>query len=224
MPNAYSHGDSLQIIVDSAEDRQLRSIGTINGVAVLSVAGRNGPGTATLESSDDGTRLRWTAPGSATPGPWVRCASDGTYLLEDGDDADAWVRIQVYADYLLPSPVQANVYIADRYNTAAAQDDVTASEASSGDVSTFTVTLKNLNGHTMTEIKCWLGASAAGIEIGTNGSDWYTPNSEIHADVLEFGSLAYNATTTLHIRRTIGAAASADPDVLNLLEFSFKSC
>lgn len=67
-----------------------RLVGALAGVRVDYVSGANGAGNGALEAVDADT-LRWTAPGSATPGAEVEIANGETKMLQDGDTASAFL-------------------------------------------------------------------------------------------------------------------------------------
>lgn len=218
MPAQATRSDGLRAKVSSVEVLSLATLGTISGVSVTAAAGRCGEGTARVRYRS-GLGLSFMAPGSATWGPDVDVSAGGDFLLEDGDDEHKWARVTVSAAYLLDGQ-EGTVALVDLYN-ALGPDDVSAAEASSGAVETLTLTLEAASPHGVQGLKAWLGSSAPGLELSDDNATWVTPDSEIHADVVELGDLAASATTTLYVRRTISAAASHDPDVLNVLEFAW---
>lgn len=210
--------DGLRFKVSAVEIVHLHAIGTIPGVAILAVAALNGIGAGQLRSVGDGTELQWRAPGSSNFGNRVQAGVDGTYMLTDGDNAGKWLRVQVYATYLL-GPSSAQVLLADRYDNNLAADDVTAAEASAGSVETYQITMENVTGITLAQPTLWLDAAVADLEISDDGAAWVSPTTELTG--LLFPDLAPAGTDIFHLRRTITAGASADPDVLNHLNFSW---
>jgi len=218
---AGTRGDALRVFPLGVEMKTMRAVGGIPGVAVLAAAGANGPGTGYIRAQGDGTFLSWKAPGSSTYGANVHCASDGGYVLEDGEDASKWLRVSVYTSYLTPGHAEGRVYIADKWNTAVAYGDVTAAEASAGDVTEYQCVLQNDSPCKIIQLKCWLDASVSGLEISSDGVNYFTPDSEDHADVLEWASVAAGGSATLYVKRTIAADASSNPGVLNILHFSW---
>jgi len=228
MPVPSTHADALQLKVSGTEIQHLASVGTLRGVRVLSAAGRNGPGTGTLRAEGNGTLLSWQAPGSSAFGSAVLCDADGSYLLEDGDDRNLWVPIQVYVDHLPDGSEEASVHLQDVYAGGTSHDDVTAAEASAGDVTTYQVTLENTSDVTLGHLHVWIekglnagfrdlftiilhwwqsGASAHLIEISEDNANWYQPETE--AAAVDFPDLAPGETDILYVRRTIGAAADS---------------
>ena len=217
MPAIASHADALRVEVSSVDVENLRPTGTIHGVVVNSAAGRNGPGTGRIRSI--GNVLGWKAPGSNTWGDGVACAADGEYLLEDGEDRDKFVRVQVYADYLLEGADEAVVELADVYENDVGQADLTAGEATAGDVLDYEVTLENVSNNWLSQITVWIEPGTAGLEISDDDAAYVSP--KVESAGLEFADLAPGASHTLYLRRTIAAGAGSDPDVLNHLHISF---
>jgi len=219
MADVATKGDAIRIMDSGNEVQQLHAVGTIHGVAIRQAAGACGPGIGRLASEGNGSLLRWRAPGSSTAGPSVDVSAGGQFLLLDGDDASAWLRIQVYTDFLLATPQAADVHLTDVFNNAVAADNVSASEASAGDVSTWTLTLRNDSDEMVTDITVWIDDDTDGVEISDDGSTWVSPTTE--AAGLDLGDLVASAEATLHIRRTIAASSASDPDVTSLLHYSF---
>lgn len=122
MPSPGDNADSLRIEVGGVEDRSLAAVGAVFGTAILAAAGRNGPGRATLRYSAAG--LQWRAPGSATFGTAVPVASDGDFLVEDGEDKSKWVRVRAKAAKLPAGLVEAGILLGDRFGNAIGGDDV----------------------------------------------------------------------------------------------------
>jgi len=220
MPVAGEHSDALRLQVDSTDVLHLAAVGTVPGVVPLAAAGRNGRGYGRLQS-DDGVNYTWTAPGSSTRGPAVQCSVDGDYLLCDGEDVCKWLRVRIYTSYTRSSPVSSLVHLGDVYAGGTTDDDVTAAEATAGDVATYTITLTNAGRVGIDSIVAWVDAAVSGIEISTDGVSYSTPTTE--STGLSLGALAIDASITLYLRRTISAGAGADPDVLDLLHFAFDA-
>ena len=219
MPEAYRHADALRLEVSTVEVQHLAAVGTVSGVALLLAAARNGEGTGRLRIESSGVQLSWQAPGSATFGDKVNCAADGAYLLEDGEDSDKWIRVHVYADHLPEDTEEAKVYLRQVYSGGASDDDVTAAEASAGDVATYTITMENVSAVGLSALKVWLHADTDDIDISDDGAAWVSPTTE--GTALDFPDLAAGATDVLHLRRTIGAASASDAGVIDKLHFSF---
>jgi hypothetical protein len=219
MATAATNADALRIESGGSEVHHLSWIGTLPGVEILAVAAINGPGAGRLLASADGESLQWRAPGSSTAGAAVDVSAGGTFLLEDGDDSDAWLRIEVTAASLDENATEAVVHLDDRYGNAVASDDVSAAEASAGDVETYTLTLANDSGLSITSVTVWIDSGVSGIEISDDGSTWVSPTTE--GGGLSLGTITASGTDTLHVRRTIGSSTSYDPKVLTHLHASF---
>jgi len=212
--------DSLRLTISGVEVQHLVPVGTIPGVVVEAVAAGCGPGAARLRSSADGTRLAFKAPGSAAWGLDCVADVDTTWFLQDGEDPDKWARVARYGDYMNTGPAEGRVLLDDVFNNAVAYDDVTAAEALAGDVATYTITLANDSLHRFSKLVAWLDAAVTGLEISDDGITWVSPVTE--AAGLALDDIAPGGTDTLHARRTIGAAADSDTDVLNHLHFAFN--
>lgn len=211
--------DGLRFKLAGVEVQHLHVVGTIPGVNIEAVAALNGPGTGLLRSSGDGTDITWKAPGSLTSGPVVSCTVDQSYLFEDGDDPDKWLRARVIPTELQPGTASGQVYLKDVYSNAIAHDDLTAPEALAGDVATYTVDLHNDSADTMTDVRVWLDAAVVNLEISDDGATWVSPTDE--GTALVFASIASMASSTLHLRRTIPPASTSDPGVLDEIHARF---
>jgi len=212
-------GDSLRIELDAAEVQHLVPVGTIPGLVVEAVAARCGPGAARLRSSADRARLRFLAPGSAVWGTEVAAGVDTTWLLQDGEDPDKWARVARYGDHLVVGQAEGRVLLADVYANGVGHDDVVAAEALAGDVTGYTLTLKNDSLRRFSHLVVWIDAAVAGLEISDDDATWVAPTDE--ASGLALADVGPGETDTLYLRRTIGAAADSDTDVLNHLHFAF---
>jgi len=212
--------DSLRLKIDTVEVRHLVPVGTIPGVVVEAVAARCGPGAARLRSSADGERLAFKAPGSAVWGLDVVAGVDTTFLLQDGEDPDKWARVARHGAYMNTGPAEGRVLLADVFNNGVGHDDVTAAEALAGDVATYTITLANDSLHRFSKLVAWLDAATAGLEIFEEWVGWSAPTTE--ATGIQLPDIGPGATQSLFLRRTIGAAADSDTDILNHLHFAFN--
>ena len=220
MPVAATRADALRFKVGESEITHLIAAGGIPGVIVKQAAAKNGAGIGRLRSAGDGTLLSWKAPGSAVWGDAYHCHVDEQeYVLEDGEDHDKFVRVQIAADFLTPGSVEALVYLQEVYNNGIASDDVSAAEASAGDVETYQITMENVGSETLQKLVVWLDPGVSGLEISENGSSWVNPTTEETA--LAFPDLPAGQTDILHVRRTIGAGAEPDPAVLSCLHARF---
>ncbi len=212
-----THADALRIEYSATEVAHLDVVGTIPGVVPIAVAARCGVGTARIRSTAAG--LRFKAPGSSAWGPAVAAAADGSYLLEDGDDRDKWLRVTVYTAFLL-TPREARVLLADRFNNPIASDNVSAAEATAGDAEDVELAVANDGTAYLSQVQAWIDSDVAGLQISPNGADWSAPTTE--ATALALADVPPGDDVALHVRRTIAAAAPSDPDILNHLHLSFS--
>ncbi|HUX15706.1 MAG TPA: hypothetical protein VMW52_04485, partial [Phycisphaerae bacterium] len=198
-----------------------RLIGTVPGVVPLAVAGLAGPGPGAghLRAGEDGSSLAWRAPGSATFGPLAPVALDGDYLLEDGEDADKWLRVRVYVDDLPDGAAEAEVLIQDRYANGLGHDDVTAAEAAAGDQADWTLTLENVSAVRLERVVAWLVNTVA-IEISADDVTYRRPTLEVEA--LGLGAVEPAGSIPLYVRRTVAAGAGPQPRLLNRLRLAFN--
>ena len=213
-----TRSDSLRLIATGAAIKHLHASSTLHGVQVLAASAMNGAGIGHLRF--DGTLLRYKAPGSTTYGSGTTSTSNGTYLVFDGDDANKYLRVTIYADYTQPG--EARLILQDVYNNALAQDNVTAGEATAGDVSAVELTLHNYNGTQVQNVKVWITDDASHIEISDDGITWVAPTSEGHGDQLTFASIDAGAEVAIHVRRTIAAAEQYDPSILAAIQYTWE--
>jgi len=215
--------DALRLYDGATELQHLIVTGTLPGIAILQVAAKNGPGTASLRTFGDGTKLAWQEPGQALYGVQVDVTAGGNFLLEGGTTPDAWCRVNVTAARLLAETGEARILLSDVFNNKVADDDITAAEATSGGTFTHTALLQNDGPDTVSNIKIWLDpAVPSTLDISLDGASWVHPTSEGDGDVLTIASIISGGTDTLHFRRIIAAAASSDPDVLSHIHYSWE--
>lgn len=208
--------DALRIEVDSVEVRHLTAVGAPPGVVPLLAVARNGPGTGVLLCGED--TISWRAPGSETFGEEVDCSADGQYVVCDGEDADKWIRVGVYADYFV-SGSQADVRLAEVYNNAVAGDDVDAAEAAVGNVATFSISLVNASAGEIAGLAAWVDSETdASIEISADGVNWLRPESEEAA--LALLPIPAEDSIEFHLRRTITAGAASSTRLPVRLHFT----
>ncbi len=215
-----TRGDGLRIELSAVESPSFHVIGSLPGVAVLAAAGANGPGTGDLESEDGGTKLKWKAPDSGTHGTSVDVSTDGSYILEDGEDERKWVRVQVVNSFMLNVPMSTFIYLSEVYENAVSSDDVTAAEATAGDTKDYTVDIKAESPMDLLDVKVWLESPDDGIFISDDGVVYVQPKSE-GADALSFARIASGATQSLFLRRITSAGASASTGILNRVRFAW---
>lgn len=219
---AMTGGDALRFTVAGTEVQHLEAFGTVSGVVIESASATNGPGTGMVRNRGlvNGTaKLSWKAPGSSAFGDDVPVSADGSHLLLDGDDLDKWVRVGVTTTFLTASEEMNEVLLRDVFENEIGDADVTAAEASAGDVKTYTVDMKNVGTVALSAIVVWIDAAVTGIEISDDGIVWVSPTTE--ATGLKFPDLSAGATDTLHLRRTIAASSPSDDGVLNHLHAVF---
>lgn len=217
---AATRNDALRLMNGSDEILSMRVWGAIPGVIVTAAAANNGTGIGTLRGT--GTSLAWTAPGSDIEGVAQVCAVDGEYILEDGEDATKWLRVQVYTTYLSNS-ASGKIVIENSFNVLG-PSDISAAQATVGNVATVTYTLKNASNNYVYNVKLWLDpACAAGITISSDGVNYYSPTTSGDAHVLAWSSVAPGASVSVYIKRTISAGASSNVGLLNILQYQWSS-
>lgn len=223
MPAIATHADALRLEVSDTEIRQLAAAGALPGVSITHAAGRNGPGVGRLQDlGGGGTAIRWRAPGSSTYGPAVDVSAGGSFLVEDGEDRSKFLRVAVAATHLSPGPSEARVYLADRYQNGTVDDDVTAAEATAGDVGLYRITCRNASATDLSNLVVWLDAAGDDyLEISVDEAAYSSPTTE--ATALSLGHLLAGEEATLYLKRTIPASTSSDADVLTHLHFAFQT-
>lgn len=178
-------------------------------IAVLYASGANGLGTGSLESDGAGN-LRWTAPGSSTPGDYVAIADTETKLLEDGDDPDKHVLVSRSGD--APEAGAWSIPLTEVYNGL--WDNVATAHAVAGASEYRALFFKNDSAKDLYELKAWLatlgtrrasntaqlgaaGAGTLGTNAGSKFGDW--PSSGF-ARILDSGGslreIVYYASRT----------------------------
>lgn len=202
----------------------MRWAGTMPGVIVTAVSARNGIGTGTLVATNAG--LSWQAPGSTIPGTPAEISGDGNYMLEDGTDPSAFVRVAVYADYL-PDSGGGTVAIGDSYGPAAllAGGDLSAADAAGGMISITQYSMTNVTANAVINVKLWLDTSASGeadLLLSSDGMNYFAPLSSTDAHVISWPIIAAAASQTLWIKRTIAASSAANPKLLNEIQYSWQ--
>lgn len=227
MATVATRGDALRLtLIASSDIVHLDVFGTIPGVYIAGstgtgltpVAALNGVGTGHIKG--DGRNIQWKAPGSSQYGPLVNAAVDnGVYMLEDGDDRDKWIKIIVHGDFLAAILVEDKVLLNDLWNNQISLDDVTSGEAAAGDITTYQVGMDNDSPKTLFDLVVWLDASVSDITISEDNAVFVSPTTE--ATALAFPDLAAAGSDILYIKRTIGAGASSDPDILNHFHFRY---
>jgi len=203
--------------VAGVESPSLRVVGTLPGLAPLLASGACGPGVARLRTAGDGA-VAFRAPGSAAWGSAQPIAADGTYVLEDGQNRDASLRVAAHVDYLPAAAAEALVYLRDRFGNHVGHDDVSAAEAAAGHDESWAVTLVNAGHVVLHDLVAWVEAGQ-GVAISDDDAAWVTPTDEAHG--LALADLVVDATDTLYVQRTTAAGAVAVPELLTLLHVAF---
>jgi hypothetical protein len=205
---------------DSVEVRCLSAVGAIPGVAPHLAAPANGPGIGWLLG--EGGELSWRAPGSATFGDAVACASDGVYVLADGEDASKWIRVEVHVDYLSDSSAMGEVFLADVFDNGVAGIDVAAASSAAGETTTRQLTLANADANPIQNICLWLdAASDARTALSLDGETWSSPTTE--AGGLSIEAIAAGGSAAIHLRRVVGAGESSVAKQLVFIHFAFDA-
>lgn len=166
----------------STEFEPLGIAGAHVNVSVDFASGANGIGDGTLQSDGAGN-LRWTAPGSSTPGEYVAVGDTETKVLEDGEDAAKYIRVT--RNGTTPPAGTEVVQLMDVFNSLF--DNVADAEHQAGDDEYRCLCFKNGGPREVQGLKVWLrtlgtarlsnaaqlGGSGAGT-LGTTGSfaDW----------------------------------------------------
>jgi hypothetical protein len=221
MPAVATRADAIRLEVAGVTSQMLHAVGAAEGVVVEFASGRNGVGTGYLATGPAGTTLAWKAPGSSTYGTYVDVSAGGSFLLEDGADADKCVRVTVTASRLPTSASESRVLLGDRYNNDVASDDITSGQATAGVVETYTLSAQNDSFEGVPFCHVWVDAAISGLEVSPDGVTWSTPTDE--AASIEIGPIAAGAAATLHVRLTISPGATYDPDILTHLHLAYES-
>ncbi len=224
MPEPFTRSDSIQFRENGTanEVQHLTTVGTIPGVVVVEAAARNMPGAGRLKSFGDGARLAWRAPGSQTYGTPELVTADRLMQLEDGEDDTKYVRVQVHRNWLASEPTEANVYLSDRYENPPGHDDVTAAEATTGNVMTYILDIANVSLSIVSDFDIWLEPDTPfHLAISPEGSNWITPTTQ--AQALRMPDLLVGKTTHLHVRRTVVAGEPSDPRILTWIRTMFNA-
>ena len=223
MPLAASGADTLRWIDDASDEiPMLHAVRVIDGVWITSVSGRNDQGTGHIRSHVNGQYLTWQAPGSSNAGPQVHCGGDGAYLLYDGDDDNCWVRVQVDASELLPSPQDSQVYMAEIYDNALCPDDFDAAEAAGAASETNTIYLQNDGDAAVHQVAMWIDGDSHNTVVIRIGGAWVSPTDEASAEVVA-ETIAPGANVSVTVRVAITAASPSDDDALCKLHCVFQA-
>lgn len=194
MPDEKTHADGLRLYLTGADSdggaqtdpdaslgkyrssSEVSQLGItvtnpISNVTIAHAAGINGTGNGSMTATGT-SELKWTPPGG-TQGAGVTIANGETKILEGGTDTDKYIRVsRTSADDLTGT---ATVTLAEVNNNVLGYDDVSSSEASSGDTEYRCFAIKNETAGNITSIKFWLNTlgtqrvSAAG-QLGASGA------------------------------------------------------
>jgi hypothetical protein len=213
----YSNGDVFTLAGSNAAV-SLQALGTLSGVEITGVAGMCGPGQGLLDIDAAGN-LTWTPPGGAAGTP-VDVSAGGDFFVYDST-GNAWLAVTVTADYLILS-AEAAVDLQDIYDGPIVNSaDVTAAEASAGNVASWSVTLTNTSGSdTATGLVTWLDPNVyTGIEISLDGSTWSQPTTQ--GAGLAIADLGPGASTTIYLQQTVPASSASLASGLVLVNVSW---
>jgi len=112
------------------------------------------------------------------------------------------------------------IYLTEIYNNEIALPDVTAAEALAGDVSTFSVTIKNDGKVVLSQIGAWMdGTTALWVQISQDNVAFSAPQSR--AAALVFPDVKPGDTFTLYIKRTIPANTTYYPRIRTKIYFKW---
>lgn len=117
---------------------------------------------------------------------------------------------------------ESQVFILDKFTSpgdrrAVSNDDVTAGEASAGNVETWSEELHNISTVIGSQVKAWLDPDVVNLEISANGSDWFTPigrEDNPPIDALDLADIVSGSFVLVYFRRTILAGAVYNPELL----------
>ena len=213
-------GEAIRLFYATIPIACLRAIGTLPGVIIEEVAGRNGPGFGTLRSYGTGMVLAWAAPNSTTYGPQVDVSAGGSFRLEDGADPNKWVRVLVLPEYMGTTPAAAQVLLSDQFNQVGG-DDVAAPDALAGFVKNWTLEVKNESGFGLSGLRAWLDSTVSGFQLSSDGISYFNPTSETAGSVIQLGSIAPGSSVSLYVRRTTTAGAAANVALKDIIHMSW---
>ena len=210
--------DQIQFQSSGSPLNTLLPIDTLPGVQILAVAALCGPGQGLL-SIDAAGNLSWTPPGGAAGGA-INVSAGGNFTLYDSA-GNAWLSVFVGGAYLALA-AQATVTLEDLFGGQLIDDDVTAAEASAGDVETWSIELANTSTSGIGSVVTWLDPETyAGLEISLDGTTWSRPTTQSAG--LAVGTIAAAGSATIYLRRTVPAGAPSLADALVLLYASWST-
>jgi len=195
MPDQKTHADSLRVYLSGAASNggtqtnpdaalgnfrsssEIFSLGVtvtnpISNVTIITASGANGTGAGTLtaSASDD---LRWTPPGG-TIGAAVTILNGETKILEGGGgETNKFLRVTRTTATALSGT--ATLTLAEVYNNLFGFDNVSSSEASSGDNEYRALFIYNENAAPVSNLKAYIGTlgtqrTSNSGQLGASGS------------------------------------------------------
>lgn len=214
-------GGLLEWRYSGAALQSLDALDTVGGVEITEVAGRNldaarGAGIGRLETFydvDGVLRAAWRGPGSDTFGDAVNVAAGGAFLLADGSDDDAFIRVEVTPDRASDTTASMPVRLVELLNAGATAGNISESDALAGVIQTRTLTLANLSASVaLANVRIWLGPDTRFCEVSWNGAAFTAATDPTTSDAA-IGSKTITAGSTQNftLRRTIPAATAATP-------------
>lgn len=195
MPEPYNHANALQAhlsgaasdgayqanpdtslggYASSVEVPGLVPSGSFTGVTIDYVASYNdetaGPGTLSAPTT---TSLTWTRPGGATPGPAVTISPGIQIMLEDGEDASAYILVTPSVSSV--SVGSSNIDLSAPLNSVIGFPDATPAETTSGKVSYRCIFVKNSSVAPLLNLYAYIGmlgtaAVSNASQLGASGA------------------------------------------------------
>lgn len=214
-------------------------VGAIYGVVLEWAGGLNGAGIGGLEAVDEDS-LRWTPPGTTTPGTAVVVA-DGSWgvLYGAGSDSDKFVVVRRVTSAVLQG--SETVHLVDVVNNVVGGSNFSEAETTAGESHWRGVMFKNDGAVTISNVRVWFDGGentdtmlagetvvAGAIQVIPNettspvGLDWSNPTTE--GTSLELATfLSAGVEVGLWIEQVIGALTVADPIVTTVLHYKFTA-
>lgn len=208
--SSTSHAAALRLHLSNFEP-QLVPSAAATGLSIERVAGVCGEGAATIRIGA-GPTAAFRAPGSGAFGSAVALSADGDYLLEDGDDPDAWVTVHAtvaYCTVLGDFAIDLH-WVYDDPLLGFGDPDVSGGAFDNYELAT----LEFLGSTGLVNVKIWIDPccvwnGTAGVRLSTDGSNWYAPDSESHGDVIEFSTLSSDKSLWVRLTYPADQPASA---------------
>ena len=232
MPEAQIRGDALRIETSGDELPSRHTLGTIDGVTITAASGVNPIGTGLLRSVGiAGDRLQWRAPGSETFGPEMLVAGDGSYLVEDGDNRDAWIRAKVSAAHLHSGAMESLVELGEVTNsTLLSIGNLSNANRITGGNTDVTLTLHNVGNTAISGLIVWAGPesystppSGGDIALTLSDDDITYVNRFTEAAPLSLADIPGGGTSLLYVRRTFAANSGSEIRLFCDLHFRYDA-